>query len=307
MQISLVERNDSLSADEFARERFRMALIFGDEKGEGSDKAEDVAGFLDNLKPDAEKRFRELVKTYFGLSPEEGMPHFSGRLMCYPTFFDRIDIEVINPHRRETKAGTQPIYLECVPIGGQGTFSLLYVPFDRVGRDEGETQRQAAADLPVLAEGLQAMFTLYGFGAKTSSGFGLAKENLVGEGHFVMNIADRIPQATEESRPDSGAAEQMQANIADFIQRFGLDEFPHWTNEELGKSGWGNKRQSDYKRLRLRHPDWDADADIWREPEQGTVADKAEVPAPLTSRTFASFAVLPAIIASLAWPKEQTR
>ena len=63
------------------------------------------------------------------------------------TFFDLIDVEVINPHSRKTRAGTHPIYLECVPQGAKGTFSLLYVPFDLIGADKAEIRRQALEDL----------------------------------------------------------------------------------------------------------------------------------------------------------------
>jgi len=45
---------------------------------------------------------------------------------------------------------------------------------------------QVAADLVVLAKGLRAMLTVYGFGAKTSSGFGVAEDRLAGEGRLVI-------------------------------------------------------------------------------------------------------------------------
>jgi CRISPR-associated protein Cmr2 len=90
--------------------------------------------------------------------------------MFYPTFFNLIDVEVINPHSRKTRAGTHPIYLECVPIGAQGTFSLLYVPFDLIGKEESDIKQQSLADLELIAEGLSAMFLTYGFSAKRTSG-----------------------------------------------------------------------------------------------------------------------------------------
>jgi CRISPR-associated protein Cmr2 len=98
--------------------------------------------------------------------------------MFYPTFFNLIDVEVINPHSRKTRAGTHPIYLECVPVGAKGTFSLLYVPFDLIGKDENEIQNQALADLQLVAEGLKEMFLTYGFSAKRTSGYGVAEETV---------------------------------------------------------------------------------------------------------------------------------
>jgi CRISPR-associated protein Cmr2 len=69
--------------------------------------------------------------------------HFQqGALAFYPTWFDKIGFEVINPHDRPRRAGTQPIYYEVVPgrrpkqnnpngyeEGGKGTLRLLYAPW----------------------------------------------------------------------------------------------------------------------------------------------------------------------------------
>lgn len=93
----------------------------------------------------------------------------AGRLYFYPTFFDKIGVEVINPHDRKKGTGKNPILIESVPIGATGDFILLYVPFGTVQAS------QVAEDLKLVAEGVQAMLTVYGFGAKTSSGFGVAE------------------------------------------------------------------------------------------------------------------------------------
>ncbi|HXF70260.1 MAG TPA: RAMP superfamily CRISPR-associated protein [Thermoflexus sp.] len=111
----------------------------------------------------------------------------AGRLFFYPTFFTRMGLEIINPHDRKRRVGKNPILFESVPIGAEGTFTLLYVPFDRVGQDPEETAGQVAEDLRLLAKGLQALFTIYGFGAKTSSGFGVAHET-VKDGTLTLRI-----------------------------------------------------------------------------------------------------------------------
>jgi CRISPR-associated protein Cmr2 len=180
MQIRLAERKDELTPEDFARERFRQTLLFGDEKGEEPEQTKDFAAYLDALKPEARQEYERLLRSYYGLKPDEPFLHHSGRLTFYPTFFNLIDVEVINPHKRETKAGTHPIYLECVPAGAQGTFSLLYVPFDLIGQNEGEIRRQAAEDLKLVAEAIKEMMLTYGFSAKRSSGFGVAKETVSG-------------------------------------------------------------------------------------------------------------------------------
>lgn len=120
-------------------------------------------------------------------NPRESEDQQAGRLHFYPTFFNQIGLEVINPHDRKTGVGARgPILMECVPIGAGGTFTLLYVPFDRIGQDEAETRRQVAEDLKVLAKGVQAMLTTYGFGAKTSSGFGRTEDRLAEEGKLSI-------------------------------------------------------------------------------------------------------------------------
>lgn len=104
----------------------------------------------------------------------------AGYLYFYPTFFTVKGLEIINPQDRESGAGSLPILFESVPEGTRGVFTLLYVPFDLIGKDEQETRKQVAEDLQLVAIGLQAMFRTYGFGAKTSSGFGLAREDTRG-------------------------------------------------------------------------------------------------------------------------------
>jgi len=56
-------------------------------------------------------------------------PH-KGRVIFYPTYFDKLSLEVINPHNRKTKAGTNPIYYEVVPQKTKGIFQLVYIPYD---------------------------------------------------------------------------------------------------------------------------------------------------------------------------------
>jgi len=179
MHTRLALQKDTLSPEEFAQERFVQTLLFGDQKGEEPGETKDFAAHLDALKPEARQEYERLLRAYYELKPDDHLPHHSGRLMFYPTFFDLIDVEVINPHSRQTKAGTHPIYLECVPQNAQGTFSLLYIAFYLIGADEAEIRRQAIADLQLVAEGLQAMFLTYGFSAKRSSGYGVAEDAII--------------------------------------------------------------------------------------------------------------------------------
>ncbi len=177
MMLELVKQETSLDDENWLKRRLQLTHLFGNEKGIDLDD-ERFEAFLDQPRPDQPRpdlareyrqRLKELTNSGF----------LAGRLCFFPTFFEKIGLEVINPHPRDTGAGKQPIYIESVPCGTSGTFTLLYVPFDRIGKDARKTRREVAEDLALVAQGLKAMFTTYGFGAKTSSGFGVAEETFV--------------------------------------------------------------------------------------------------------------------------------
>lgn len=141
-------------------------------------------------------------------NPRESEEQQAGRLYFFPTFFDQIGLEVINPHDRKTGVGALgPILMECVPPGTKGEFLVLYVPFGTFGRGEAKRRRaEIAEDLQVLCEGIQSMLTTYGFGAKTSSGFGTAE--LAGEGKLTIRAAlagNLAPSATPPAPPPVSA------------------------------------------------------------------------------------------------------
>ncbi|MGC8800894.1 MAG: RAMP superfamily CRISPR-associated protein [Chloroflexus sp.] len=132
----------------------------------------------------------------------------AGRLTFFPTFFDKVGLEVINPHDRTTGVGARgPILLECVPQGAQGDFFVLYVPFGPFEQSDDDRRAEIADDLHAVAEGVRDMLTVYGFGAKTSSGFGIAEAS---EGKLVLRaklaggaapaVAPPAPQQPELAR-----------------------------------------------------------------------------------------------------------
>ncbi len=116
---------------------------------------------------------------------EEQKKQRRGRLIFFPSFFDKIDVEVINPHNRETKAGTLPIHIEVVPEKAIATFTLLYVPFDLIGKPENKVRDEVAQDLDLIAKAIKEMMLTYGFSAKKTSGFGVVNDNI--EGHLSFH------------------------------------------------------------------------------------------------------------------------
>lgn len=180
---------------EFARRRFRQTLLFGTEKG--FDTSSNWELFLDhrcNLDrghsgkcQDAKcqqvgTEYRRLLRNRFG-PDDQGLPHLEGWLHFYPTFFDKIGLEVINPHNRRTRAGKQPIFFECAPEGASGTFSLLYLPWGQVSVNE------AKQDLATITRAISGMMLNYGFSAKKTSGYGEAQER-INKG-FIRTRADQ--------------------------------------------------------------------------------------------------------------------
>jgi len=146
-----------------------------------------------------------------------------GRLHFFPSLFDKVDYEIINPHNRQTRAGTNPILIECIPAKENGKFSLLYVPFDLVGKEQEETKKQMLEDLEIIAKGLEAMFTVYGFGAKTSSGYGIAKIN---DGFIRINakeskekIVSELPKSFSLSEAKTNLRSSLKSHVNEVNER----------------------------------------------------------------------------------------
>jgi hypothetical protein len=138
-----------------------------------------ATGWKGTLRETSERLSRDwpaLVDNLFGTAADdmdEGGGQ-KGRLVFYPTFFDAMDLEVINPHSRRTKAGTVPIPMEIVPPGATGYFTLAYVPFNLLGLAKDAARQQVAADLTLTIQMIERTMCRYGFSARRSRGYGLA-------------------------------------------------------------------------------------------------------------------------------------
>lgn len=140
-----------------------------------------------------------------GVEPEgRDKPGRAGRLRCFPTFFNRIGIETVSPHRRDTKTG-KPILIESVPQDAEGCFALLYVPFDGTGPDDpnpaspesvAAIRTQAIADLQNVVKAIPPLFREHGIGAKTSSGYGRAAPGVT-EAKLSFVISPTAPPISE--------------------------------------------------------------------------------------------------------------
>jgi CRISPR-associated protein Cmr2 len=117
----------------------------------------------------------------FGSKKDDENDLRQGRLFFYPTFFNRISLDVITPLSREKRTPARgPIYFEIVPEGTNGCFRLLYYPFDLVAIGEfDKIENEMREDLEFLSKALKKMFYEIGFSAKKTSGFGTAEINKI--------------------------------------------------------------------------------------------------------------------------------
>lgn len=177
--------------NEFLEYRSQLVRLFGYEKDAIEDYLDSIlaeklpGGLNEENKTKVKSNFDVFLKDRGYTKP--GVEGRRGRLNFYPTFFDRIGLEVINPHDRKTKTGTQPIYIESVPNGTTGTFSLLYVPFDLIGKATDTVKKEVKEDLEFVYKATIEMMLTYGFSAKKSSGFGIIKDKFDSEGYFDMS------------------------------------------------------------------------------------------------------------------------
>lgn len=232
--------------------------------------------------------------------PESAVPegYFrAGRLRFYPTYFDALELEILNPHDRKSGGGLDPFNLECVPTGGQGGFSLFYVPFDRAGWPWEEYQEEVRRHLKQVSRGLQAMFRTLGFSAKRTSGFGLAAEEVKGTngqvpGKLIIH-ADVFREQETEAQPASPAQTGPPLR-PDGVDEFIMDgEFPIlMKSKEVAAQLWGNSKKRRYKRVRDAYLAWKASLEAWeqqvKEAEAGEPTEASAPPLqPLIFSTFA--------------------
>lgn len=129
------------------------------------------------------KQAKAMELHLFGNEKGEEKSFHQGALVFYPTWFNKIGFEVINPHDRSRRADTQPIYYEVVPgrqpkagkeneydDGGKGALCLLYAPWP--GMKAAGKPKEV---LPHLLEAIETLLTIYGISAKRTVGWGTAQ------------------------------------------------------------------------------------------------------------------------------------
>ncbi len=179
---------------EFIKRRFMLIRLFGNDK-------EALSAFFEGQKDAWEKEFQKQFNKFYGVKKLNDL-HRSGRLHFFPSFFNDIGLEIINPHDRAKKTGINPIYIESVPAGSKAQFRLLYVPLDIMAKSNSEIIKEVSDDWEFLKQGIKDLFTQYGFGGKISSGFGVAMDSFVEQAELhckgmavnITNKTERLPK-----------------------------------------------------------------------------------------------------------------
>jgi CRISPR-associated protein Cmr2 len=276
------EQRQRAARKAFVKRRVQLARLFGNEKGVQTD-ATSVEAFLDTSGGEQQARlYRRVIRRYCSSSG-----FFTGRLHFFATFFDKIGLEVINPHNRQSGVGERgPILLECVPQGATGTLLLLYAPAGTPDRHE------VAQDLAVTAQGLHAMLTTYGFGAKTSSGFGVVEEQLAGQGKLLIRAALSTSTNEQTERP---IEPQLPAAVQSFRMKYPAEDFSlkpqQWRKERKAT----NRDQDQYKEARAAFLEYQQQQEIYQHQVAAWNKAMASAPrpqSPITERMFTTLSGL---------------
>lgn len=226
----------------FFKKRLQLYRVFGHEKDGTAEYLNRVlakrrVGPEPQNKTKVERELEATLRKQGYLTDDvEG---FQGCTYFFPTFFGKIGLEVINPHNRQSGAGIQPIPFECVSQDTPGTFVLIYVPFNFTGHDDDRLRQEVAEDLEALARGVCAMLTTYGFGAKTSSGYGVAKDKLANTG--ILAIRAALPGITTSAVPTTEA--MSKPNLPRYL------ESPTCLHPDFRREDGSLKSENEYRAL----------------------------------------------------------
>ena len=152
-----------------------------------------------------------------------------GRGVFYPTYFNRLSLEVINPHKRETKAGTQPIYFEVVPEGTEGIFQFMYIPHDAISLPMKVMKKQAEVDRIFLEGLITDVLEESGIGSKTKYGWGRANIKKIVFCIISIWVVSRVSSLDLERLEDK-RTEIIKAEIGALLFNLGKTHagFEYW-------------------------------------------------------------------------------
>jgi CRISPR-associated protein Cmr2 len=175
----------------------------------------------------------------FGNEKGEDERFRSGALIFYPTWFNKIGFEVINPHSRARRAGTQPIYYEVVPAGTKGRLRLLYAPLP----GEIENDKVNPTDfIDSLIDSMKALIETHGISAKRTAGWGTARidtwTGMLKASAQPPKAEPRSTKKTFHSLQDLGALVSEQSLPGSFTLK-DAEEFKSEMKSRIARKGGG--------------------------------------------------------------------
>lgn len=154
----------------------------------------------------------------------------SGALVCHPTWFSEVGFEVINPHSRSRRAGTQPIYYEVVPADAKGKLRLLYAPLP------GEIERDKVRPADFIADfidSIRALLETYGISAKRTAGWGTAR---IDTWTGMLKASAQPPKAETRPTQDLGTLVREQSTPGSFTHK-DAEGFKAEMKSRIGRQG----------------------------------------------------------------------
>jgi CRISPR-associated protein Cmr2 len=100
----------------------------------------------------------EDLETIWNKIKEKALQVQRGRLIFYPTFFNKLGLEMINPHDNKRKAGTNPVHYEVVPAGANGRLQLVYIPAEGISKQIEKLKKEVEDDIDLLTQALKLIF-----------------------------------------------------------------------------------------------------------------------------------------------------
>lgn len=175
----------------------------------------------------------------FGNEKGEQKDFRSGTLVFYPTWFNKIGFEVINPHSRIRRAGTRPIYYEVVPARTKGKLRLLYAPMP----GEIESDKVTPADfLNSFIDSIRTLLETYGISAKRTAGWGTARidtwTGLLKASDEPAKVEPRSIKKTLHSHQDLGTLVGQQSPPGSFTST-DAEEFKAEMKSRIARKGGG--------------------------------------------------------------------
>jgi CRISPR-associated protein Cmr2 len=183
------------------------------------------------------KSKKKQIVHLFGNEKGEQKDFRSGALVFYPTWFTKIGFEVINPHSRSRRAGTQPIYYEVVPAGTKGRLRLLYAPLP----GEIENDKVTPADfINSFIDSIRALLETYGISAKRTAGWGTARidtwTGLLKASDEPAKVEHRSTKKTLHSLQDLGTLVHEQIPAGSFTLK-DAEEFKAEMKSRIARKG----------------------------------------------------------------------